>query len=260
MSTRRSDIIRFYDTRFNTDHLLAEYYKGSDFYNFGYWADNTRCQNEACENLMEKLLGFIRQKKGIILDVACGMGATSRYLLKHYNPSEVTGINISTKQLETCKANAPGCAFLQMDAAKLALHDRVFDNIICVEAAFHFDTREDFLREVCQVLKPGGQLVLSDILVNKLAARWHPRIPKENWVTDMEEYRELYLRAGFKHVEVVDATKECWKGFYKHLWSWRRKNFLAGEIKLPAYAKMILRNLLAKAGLKYYLLVSARKA
>jgi ubiquinone/menaquinone biosynthesis C-methylase UbiE len=45
-----------------------------------------------------------------------------------------------------------------MDAARLAFADAQFDAVICVEAAFHFDTRAAFLREALRVLKPAGAL------------------------------------------------------------------------------------------------------
>ena len=40
-----------------------------------------------------------------------------------------------------------------MDATELDFRDNSFDSIICVEAAFHFDTREKFVREAYRVLK-----------------------------------------------------------------------------------------------------------
>jgi MPBQ/MSBQ methyltransferase len=91
---------------------------------------------------MEKLLAFLPKKEGTILDVACGKGATTRYLLRYFKSENVTGINISEKQLARCRENAPGCTFLLMSATELKFADESFDNISCVEAAFHFVTRE----------------------------------------------------------------------------------------------------------------------
>jgi len=54
--------------------VTREYYGQSDFFNAGYWLEDTSNQKEACENLMEKLLAFIPERKGTILDVACGLG------------------------------------------------------------------------------------------------------------------------------------------------------------------------------------------
>jgi cyclopropane fatty-acyl-phospholipid synthase-like methyltransferase len=98
---------------------LAEFSRGSDFLNFGYWREDTRDPREASENLMEILLEFLPEKTGPILDVACGLGATTRYLLKYYRPSDVIAINILEQQLVKSRTNAPGCTFILMDAARL---------------------------------------------------------------------------------------------------------------------------------------------
>lgn len=256
----RRNILRY--DRLMYWNLLDDYYGQSGFFNFGYWLEDTQSQPEACENLMEKLLEFIPEKKGAILDVACGMGASTRHLLRYNDASDVVGINISAKQLETCRSNAPGCEFILMDAATLEFPDGRFDNIVCVESAFYFDTRERFVNEAYRVLKPGGHLVLSDILHTKLP--WSPKIViKENHVDNLEAYKEIYVRAGFQDVQIIDATKESWKGFRRGLLRCIRGKLFAREIgarDLGELALQFLRIALLSIGLKHYLLVSARKA
>ena len=251
-------INRVYD-QFMYDDLFRAYWGHSDFVNFGYWAPGTRDQQEACENLMEKLLAFLPERTGTILDAACGKGATTRHLLKYYAPEAVTGINISEKQLQTCAANAPGCRFLLMNAADLKFEDGTFDNILCVEAAFHFDTRERFLREACRVLKPGGRLLLSDSLFTRWWERIKPPGRMLNYVEDAAAYRELCQSAGFAEAESVDAREECASRFLRNCVRFLRARCLAGAIDRDALAKMSGRMSLYVLNIRHYLLVAARR-
>jgi ubiquinone/menaquinone biosynthesis C-methylase UbiE len=207
-----------------------EYYNQSDFMNFGYWADDTKNQKQACENLMERLLSFFPKNVASILDVACGKGATTAYLAKEHPQANVTGINISEDQLAIARLNAPECTFVQMNAADMSFPAESFDAVICVEAAFHFDTRERFLAEACRVLKEGGRLVLSDILHTEEGERSRASLTEENHVEDLDAYKAMLRRAGFDVLEVIDVTEQCWTRHFLYIVEYFHRQFLSGEI------------------------------
>jgi ubiquinone/menaquinone biosynthesis C-methylase UbiE len=226
---------RWYDHRMYRG-ISNKYYENSGYFNFGYWEEK-------------------------ILDVACGIGATTVYLLRYYPPSKVTGINISEKQLETARKMAPGCTFLRMDAAQLEFEDNYFDNIICLEAVFHFRTRKKFLSEAHRVLKPGGRLVLTDILLTDWGKRngvWS--IPKSNnEPNDLHQYEGLYRNQDFKDIKIVDASKECWEGYYKKLASHTQDQLLDGEIDIKTYEGIASRIFRMIPYIRHYLIVATRK-
>ncbi|WP_256875089.1 class I SAM-dependent methyltransferase [Nostoc sp. C052] len=239
---------------------IREFYGQKEFFNVGYWQSETHNQEEACFNLMEKLLDFIPEKQGNILDVGCGLGATTSYLLKYYSPADVLGINISARQIERSTVNAPGCKFICMDAVQMEFEDDLFDNIICVEAAFYFDTRAKFLKEAWRVLKPGGNLILSDIIFENTQHFGDWIIPESNNVRDIQEYKNLYQQVGFQQVEFVGVTDECWLKHYRYLKSSIEEEFKAGKIDEQIYQTNVvgIDGLLDSSSIDYFL-VSAKK-
>jgi SAM-dependent methyltransferase len=262
MSHRIREIAAEYDRRLR-GALRDEYYGHSGFFNYGYWQPETRDQAHACLQLMDKLLSYCAMSanpiQGRVLDVGCGLGATTHYLQQKGDATQLVGANISLTQLSHSQQNAPGASFVLMDGARLGFRGASFDHLFCVEAAFEFDNRLAFLIEAHRVLKPGGQLALTDILFRRAAGRIRRRLPAENYVPDMAAYHRLYADAGFTDVQVLDASQTCWGGFRRNVARWGWRKLWAGELPLRIWCIHMLVLLIGSLLIRNYLLVWARK-
>jgi MPBQ/MSBQ methyltransferase len=181
------------------------------FLNIGYWKGVEDSIELAQINLIETLVSFFSNRYGNILDVACGNGASSKFLTKYFCPKDITGINISQRQLQICKLIAPECNFKLMDATQLDFCNASFDNVLCIEAALHFKTRRKFFEETYRVLRPAGRVSMLDFLCNydllDDIGIEPALLPKENHLPNLDAYRESLLEVGFKYVRVEDCTE-----------------------------------------------------
>jgi MPBQ/MSBQ methyltransferase len=237
---------------------MRRYYAPGDHYNVGLWLPGITSQHDASEALVRRLVHLLDGTRPCrVLDVACGLGASSAELLAHHPSAVVTGINLSLEQLRRCRGNAPGCTFLAMDATALAFADETFDAILCIEAAFHFETRADFLREAHRVLKPGGRLVLSDMLFR--TTRWVGEwmVPEDNLV-GLDAYRAAYAAAGFAPVTITDVTGSSWIEFCRRFSVWNQQQLAAeqaNECGLARFRETMIA--LRDESVDHYLIVTA---
>ena len=199
---------------FYSDPLFKEFYNHSGYANFGYWDQGIETAEQASNRLVEKLLQMLpgrllKNPKSKVLDVACGHGASSKYLCRYFKPRNITGIGMERAQIAAAKQRVPSARFITMDATELKFNANSFDLLVCVEAAFHFQTRKDFLHEAFRVLKPGGTLVFSDLLMGVGA----PLVPPENYLSNPQEYSRLLKNSGFENITMCDATELTWRSF-----------------------------------------------
>ncbi|UCC92915.1 MAG: methyltransferase domain-containing protein [Thermoplasmata archaeon] len=107
-----------------------------------------------------------------VLDVACGTGGTTIALAKGFG-CHVTGMDLGSANLERARARAEeeGVAhlteFLTMDAEALDFPDGSFDAVVSECALCTFTDQPGALAEVHRVLRPGGTIGITDVIVER---------------------------------------------------------------------------------------------
>lgn len=255
-------LIEHYDRIFHDESAHVRLFEGSGYSNYGYWNEGTACPREASDNLVDRLLEKVPDRVGQVLDVACGAGGTTRRLAERFGASNVTAINISSYQLERTSKAAPGVNTLLMSATNLSFAPASFDAIVCVEAAFHFDTREQFFHQAYRALKPGGHLVLSDVLLvasDVPADSWVYPIPVANLVSASTYKYQLSL-TGFEAAAIESARKSTWESFAKYVatQSVQEDRGLSADIAARKKETLAFIDAWDKV-MQDYILVSARK-
>lgn len=221
MRTDADAFVQRYDAAI-LDPDARSIYDGSDFYNVGDWSDGPSGRpgglGEAARRLVQRHLSVDRDddaaKAAVVLDVGCGLGAGARMMASHYPQALVLGVNLSPTQTAHAARSAPAARFAVMDATRLAVADGSVDRIHCVEAAFHFDCREDFLVEAHRALRPGGLVIVTDILFRR---GYGESIPPRNIWTGLDAYAACCGRAKLTVDKLVDITADTLTPFYAYL-------------------------------------------
>ena len=108
------------------------------------------------------ILGTIADliKEGPVLDLACGTGIVSRFLLERQPNLAVYGLDISPRMCAA--ARRQGIRTFLGRAERMPFEDHSFSTIVCRQGLHYVDV-SDCLRECRRVLRPGGRIVCAQI-------------------------------------------------------------------------------------------------
>jgi len=99
--------------------------------------------------------------KGKILDYGCGIGLISKYLYERFNKDgiEIVGYDIAKELLREADKNVKGVRFFH-SIRDIKQND--FDVVIMANVLHHIkiDDRRSFVKNVVEILKKGGHLVI----------------------------------------------------------------------------------------------------
>ncbi|MCK4247207.1 MAG: class I SAM-dependent methyltransferase [Methanomicrobia archaeon] len=165
-----------------------------------------------------------------VLELGCGYG---RILLPLAQKARmVIGIDTSLASLVLGREmlfDISNCRLLNMDAVRLAFHDKVFDCVICIQngiSAFHVN-QQDLIRESVRVTKLGGTVLFSSYS-NKF---WEERL---NW---FQLQLETGLLGEIDHEKTRDGMIVCKDGFTAT--TVRSHQFLALTAELDLNARIV---------------------
>jgi ubiquinone/menaquinone biosynthesis C-methylase UbiE len=145
-----------------------------------------------------------------ILELGCATGVpVTRALAERY---QVTGIDLSPRQIEIAKVNVPAASFYVADMSTLVLPASSFDAVIAFYAITHVprDEHPKLLSNITRWLRPGGLFVAS------LGAGDDPGTIDDNWLGapmffssfNAATSQRLVTEAGFDILSADEITED----------------------------------------------------
>ena len=161
-----------------------------------------------------------------VAEVACGVGGTARFLARAYGCT-VWATNVAGAQIEEARelTKAEGLAaaveYSIADFHELSASDSSFDCWWCQEALLYAIDKQKVIREGLRLVKPGGALVLSDLVLDRRL----PAAERETFVTAMkaphmsspEELDAIVTGMGLKVVDRRDWSAHATPTYAKLL-------------------------------------------
>lgn len=144
-----------------------------DELHYGVFPNGSEPLPEATRELTRRMVQAAGlEPGGRLLDVGCGTGAPACFLAREHG-ALVTGITTSPEGVRAARARAESegvtdrVTFAERDGMDNGLPDESFDRVWALESSHLMRRRDRLMAECTRVLRPGGRLVLCDIVLRR---------------------------------------------------------------------------------------------
>ncbi|KAJ3281100.1 hypothetical protein HK104_000217 [Borealophlyctis nickersoniae] len=233
---------------YGLDHALLNLRIDSLWLNMGFWKDTTEFP-EACRALAKLVADNARIENGCrIMDFGYGCGDQDLFICDSYPPSTVVGVTSERIQARVAHRRIEKAGYA--DRVHLYVGDAIdpstwrsvlkdasppsdlvsdgrFDAVMSLDSCYHYKTRFSFFALASSLLRPGGRLSCTDIILGSgnmsAATRLSLRaglavagVPWENIVSETD-YKKSAKEAGFSEVDVEDISENVFPGLRNFL-------------------------------------------
>jgi SAM-dependent methyltransferase len=220
--------------------ILQEFYQESHWRHIGFWSAQTKNPAQACENIIEHLLSYIRpqitpttqriitqksimqwmqQRNGyhdkgklqldeekIIIDMSSFSWITTHYLSRYYKKNNIitvveNKIEIENSRLDTMLDNMVISKFENMK-----IDQEIGDLVFSLEGLNHKKRIKKHFQEIYRILKTGGEMICAYIIGSD---------SEINTIQTQKEHLDFLNDAGFTEAKIFDMTKNCADPFRK---------------------------------------------
>ena len=246
MSSHLDQVIRYYEET-DWDHRYV-WHKGMyQAAHFGIYDDQARDHKAALMNTTRIMCELAQVVEGTqVMDAGCGWGGTSLWLSKYVN-ARVTGVNITSYQVDECQQKARKlqvdnrCKFLLSDYCDTPFEDASFDVVWSCESLCHAADKLRFYQEAYRVLRPGGRLIIADYL--RVSRPVEDEVLLHNWldgwacvdIDTKDEHLTHASHAGFGEVNYYDYSDQVQvslRNLYIHARRWHWIGVLGDRLRL----------------------------
>jgi SAM-dependent methyltransferase len=143
---------------------------------------------------------------GRVLDVATGSGGFVTNLIEALpDHDEIIGVDTADRAavFDETFADHPGVRFMRMDAAALAFGDASFDVVSIANSLHHFVDPGPVLSEMLRVLRPGGHLVVGEMVADRQAPARMTHVELHHWWAAVDTRRGIVHRETYRRVELI---------------------------------------------------------
>ena len=139
------------------------------------------------ETIFNQYLKYV----GVVLDLGCGTGRTTKHIAGMWN--YVIGTDISPLMIEKAKELHPDLVFEVQDACSLPYEDAAFDAVVFsfngLDYIYPEAKRIQALREIKRVLAPGGVFIFSTH-----TRGGGKRVAARNWRRKPRRYKGFFMK------------------------------------------------------------------